>query len=96
MNVFIDTSAFYALLDLQDISHEQADSVWRGLLDYRGTLVTSSYVILETCALLQNRIGLNAVRCFHEEIAPSVRTEWVDDLTHGVGISVLLSIGKRG
>jgi predicted nucleic acid-binding protein len=42
MSVFIDTSAFYALLDLQDISHEQADSVWRGLLDYRGTLVTSS------------------------------------------------------
>jgi predicted nucleic acid-binding protein len=36
------------------------------------------------------------VRCFHEEIAPSVRIEWVDELTHGVGVSVLLSIGKRG
>jgi len=96
MSVLIDTSAFYALLDSQDLSHDQADREWRDLLSYSGALVTSSYVVLETCALLQNRIGLDAVRCFHEEILPSVRIGWVDALTYGVGMTVLLAIGRRG
>lgn len=58
MTTFVDTSAFYALLDADDQNHVQARSVWPRLLEQAGRLFCSNYVVVETIALVQHRLGL--------------------------------------
>ena len=58
--VFIDTSAFYALMDRSDSYHQSASKLWAHMLDKGYYLKTSNYVTVETLALLQNRLGFEA------------------------------------
>ena len=95
MRVFIDTSAFYALLDRDDVNHEKARSAWVELLNVDNSLVTSNYVMVETFALLQNRLGVKAVRGFQEDILPLINIDFVAPEIHRSGIAVLLSASKR-
>jgi predicted nucleic acid-binding protein len=43
--IYVDTSAFYALIDRSDRYHEQASILWPKLLNDNITLVTSNYVV---------------------------------------------------
>jgi predicted nucleic acid-binding protein len=95
MTVFVDTSAFYALLDASDRHHQAAKQAWITLVREAADLACSNYVIVETTALLQNRLGMEAVRAFQEGILPVVRVEWVDDITHRTGVTALLTAGRR-
>jgi predicted nucleic acid-binding protein len=58
-------------------------------------LITSNYVVVETVALLQYRIGLDAVRAFQADLVPAVHVVYVDDEIHRQGMSGLLAAGKR-
>jgi predicted nucleic acid-binding protein len=62
VSVFVDTSALYALLVRTDEDHAEAAKAFRGLLEAGRSLVSTNYVLVETTALLQHRIGLAAVR----------------------------------
>ena len=95
MTVFVDTSAFYALLDAGDRHHRAAKQAWVTLVREAADLACSNYVIIETTALLQNRLGMEAARAFQEDILPVVRVEWVDDITHRTGVTALLTAGRR-
>lgn len=95
MTTFVDTSAFYALLDADDQNHVRARSVWPRLLEQAGRLFCSNYVVVETIALLQHRLGLEAVRAFVEELLPVVQVEWVQHADHVAALSLLLSTGRR-
>lgn len=64
MNVFVDTSAFLAMLDADDAYHEQAREAWIDLIKQEETLVCSNYVLVESFALVQNRLGMAAVSVF--------------------------------
>jgi len=95
MRVFIDTSAFYALLDRDDANNKKATKLWTNLLGDEHTLVTSNYVLVETFALMQNRLGLEAVRGFQEDILPLINVEFVSPDMHRSGITALLSASRR-
>ena len=95
MRTFIDTSAFFALLDRDDAKHKNASAAWAQVLNPDHTLVTSNYVLVETFALLQNRLGLSAIRGFQEDILPLINIEFVTAGTHRTGIAVLLSASRR-
>lgn len=95
MSVFIDTSAFLAVLDSDDSHHGKAKAAWLKLLDSDETLITSSYVLVETIALLQNRLGMEAVRVFQEDVVPVLNLLWVDESTHTAGMSALLAAKRR-
>jgi uncharacterized protein len=95
MRVFIDTSAFYALLDRDDDNHLEAGRVWTAILRDAYHLVTSNYVLVESFALLQHRLGTDAVRGFHEDIVPLVHIEFIAAEMHRAGISALLSAARR-
>lgn len=95
MRTFIDTSAFFALLDRDDANHKNARAVWAQILNPDHTLVTSNYVLVETFALLQNRLGLSAIRGFQEDILPLINIEFVNAGTHRTGIAALLSASRR-
>lgn len=78
MSVFVDTSALYALLDRDDENHSSARSVWTRLRQDNTQLVTTYAVLVETAALLQSRIGLEAVFEFNGKIYPLLDVVWID------------------
>jgi predicted nucleic acid-binding protein len=96
MRTFIDTSAFYALLDRDDRNHQKGKKAWMEILRDLPTLVTSNYVLVESFALLQSRLGLEAVRGFQEDVVPIVQVEFVTPEMHRAGTAALLSSGRRG
>jgi len=87
---FIDTSAFYAILDRDDEHHRAASAIWTSLLQDDTILVTSNYVIVETCALVQHRLGADAVRAFQQQIAPLLTIEWVARSQHDSAMAAVL------
>ncbi len=96
MKVFIDTSAFYALLDRDDLNHQNAKGQWEDLLDsLDNTLVTTNYVVVESFALVQNRLDLGAVQGLQEDLLPLVNLEWIDAFTHRAGVSAFLAASRR-
>lgn len=95
MIIFVDTSAFYALIDADDANHRRAEKSWNDILDPEHTLFTSNYVLLECFALMQHRLGLEAVRDFQEDVLPVISIEWVEEPVHRAGISALLAAAKR-
>jgi predicted nucleic acid-binding protein len=59
-------------------------------------LVTTNYVLIETFALIQSRLRLEAVREFQEDIVPVLRIEFVTPEMHRLGIAALLAASRRG
>jgi predicted nucleic acid-binding protein len=62
--VFVDTSAFYALLDGSDPFCPTATQSFRRAESERWQLVTTNYVVHETWALVQHRLGWSALEDF--------------------------------
>lgn len=95
MNVFIDTAAFLAILNADDLYHPSAMLAWDEILSSESTLFSSNYVLLETTAILQHRFGIEAVRLFENDIRPIIEITWVDDALHKQGMSALLVANRR-
>ena len=93
--VFIDTSAFYAILDADDEVHAQARVGWTGLVRDGSPLVTSNYVCVETCALVQARLGMDAVRVLFDDMLPIVTVVMLDETLHTNAIATLLGANRR-
>ncbi|MGH2409319.1 MAG: type II toxin-antitoxin system VapC family toxin [Chloroflexota bacterium] len=95
MTTFVDTSAFYALLATQDPSHPAAKAAWVSIQARHDTLITTSYVLLETVSLIQRRLGMQAAREFHADFAPLLTVSWVDSQRHTRAMDALLVAGRR-
>jgi predicted nucleic acid-binding protein len=95
VSVFVDTSAFYALLVRTDESHDVVRAAFAKLLDDQRPLWTTSFVIVETMALLQHRVGLAAAKDFDEDVLPVVRVHWVDEHLYRLGADRLWREDRR-
>lgn len=95
MNIFIDTSAFLAVLDKRDRNHSAADRIWQRIVTAGDVLICHNYVLVEVSALLQHRLGLGAVRAFEEDIVPVLNVLWIDERTHRSAVSALLTASRR-
>ena len=95
MTAFVDTSALLALLAADDEYHQSAVSGWAKLADEGATLVTSTYVVLETIAVAQHRLGLDAVRAFVRDILPPIEVVFIDEPVQRAALSALLAAGRR-
>lgn len=87
--VFVDTSAFYILVDDQDVGHASATALLRSIRRDDRDLVTSNLVVAETHALVLRRHGrhvaLQYLRGVQAGLAETVRgTE--DDEVQAVAI----------
>ena len=96
MSAFVDTSAFYALLDADDENYGPSASTGRAMMASDEHVVTTNYVLVETFAHLQSRLGLRAVREFQEDVVPVLRVEFVTPEMHRLGIVALLAASRRG
>jgi uncharacterized protein len=93
--VFLDTSALYAVFDADDASHTAVAAVWRGLLASDAPLHTSSYVLVELQALLQRRLGVDAVDALTTYVTPFANIAWVDERVHAQATAAVLGARKR-
>lgn len=96
MPILVDTSALFAVLDADDQYHTQARETWEHLLSEEERLVCTNYVLVEAFALVQNRLGMEAVRTLQEDILPLVGVEWIDAQSHYSSVVALLTAGRRG
>jgi predicted nucleic acid-binding protein len=94
-SVFVDTSAIYAFLVPEDDRHLEAKALFESLRAADPKLVCSSYVLQETVALLQARIGIPAVRTFQKTVAPAIEVEWITGTLYHRAMAALLAAGKR-
>ena len=95
MSCFADTSALYAVLDRADHNHERARAEWGNLLNEGTRLVTHNYVVVESIALVQRRLGMTAVRVFREEVLPLMTTEWIDPQQHHTALEMVLLASRK-
>ena len=93
--VFADTSGLLALLNAEDENHARAQRAFAGLGARRALLVSTSFVLVETYALIGRRLGLEAVRSFRADLAPLIEVIWVDEAIHNAGLDLLLDRRKR-
>ena len=95
MTVFVDTSALIALLDADEAKHAACAREWKRLLGSDASLVTSNYVIVETCAVAQRRLGMDAVRSLTTDFMPLLAIDWVEETLHGAGHAAMLTANRK-
>lgn len=93
--LFVDTSAFYAIMVEEDTNHGPARTHFEEVVSKRRPLVTTSYNVLETLALLQRRIGLNAVQGWNDRLRPVLEIVWIDEAFHQRALDRLLKLANR-
>ena len=95
MTTFVDTSTFFAILDADDQNHLTANQTWEELVTQDEVLICTNYIIVESFALVQHRLGMDAVRTLQEDILPLVNVEWMDSQTHNSSVMALLVADRR-
>lgn len=93
--VFADTSALLALLNASDTNHHRAARAFAALRTRQAPMVSTSYVLVETYALIGRRLGVEAVKGFRADFAPIIDVVWVDDALHNAGLDLWIARGKR-
>ena len=92
---FLDTSALYALFDRAQEENGKVTSAWGELVRSDAPLVTSNYILVELTALLQRRLGLDAVAALADFVLPFLDVIWIDQETHGRAHAILQSARRR-
>ncbi len=74
--VFVDTGAWYAMVDRRDPNHREVNAA---LEEHRSHLLTSNFVFDETVTLIRYRLGWQVANQFGENfrLAPVARLERV-------------------
>lgn len=95
MSLFVDTSALFALLDGDEPRHPDVVAAWQSVTGDGRSLFTSNYVLVETFALIQRRLGIQAVHGFADAFVPLLQPVWVDEELHAAAIASLFTAAQR-
>ena len=95
--IYVDASAFFAIISASDKNHEAAVTAWRDLGKRKEHLVSSSYVMIETISLLHARLGTPGAEKYLSDILPVVEVVWADVSSHMAAVTAMLAHpGKSG
>ena len=93
--VFVDTSGFYAALNGDDPYHRKARELLVRSEAEGWRLITSNYVVQESWALIQTRLGWEAVEAWHRALLTRTEIVWVDEDLHRLGAARCRQAGER-
>ena len=96
MTTFVDTSAFYALLSLNDANNDRAMRWLETVAGDDEHLVTHNYVVVESIALIHRRLGAAVVRTFVDHLLPACDVRFVEAALHERAIVAYLAGLRRG
>ena len=95
MSLFVDTSALFAFLDADQPRHAEVIDAWERAVMEERRLFTSNYILVESFALVQRRLGLEPVRALADILVPMLRPLWIDDELHAAAVAALFAAGRR-
>ena len=95
MTIFVDTSAIYAFMDTSDTCHAKSKKQFESLFSSGTSLLTTNYVVLESSALVQKRLGGKALRALFEDMIPMFEVRWVNMETHSAAVASLVAASKQ-
>jgi predicted nucleic acid-binding protein len=96
MRTFVDTSALYALLDEDDDNHRAAAAWLHDVgADVNERLITHNYIVVETAALVQRRLGALALRVLFDAMIPALSVLFVDEERHARAVAGHLAAARR-
>lgn len=82
MKAFVDTSGFYALVSSTDRFHVNARGTYESLILDEVPLYTSSYVLVESIALIQRRLAYSVLKAFVNSVTEVFSIIWVGEKIH--------------
>jgi predicted nucleic acid-binding protein len=91
----VDSSAFIAAIDGDDARHTEARRIWMELLESEEPLATTNYVMLETLAVAQSRLGVDAVAALADSFFPQTEVMWVMESDHFAALGAVLAARRR-
>jgi len=83
--VFVDTSGFYALLAATDPAHAKVAAAFLQAERENWNLLTTNYVVHESWAIIQNRLGWKALEAFLDVALPLCEVEHVGEAMFALG-----------
>ena len=83
--IFLDTSAVLALADTRDDHHAESVASLARITSEGHGLLTHNYVLVESAALLQSRIGLGNALAFLAD-AEQLTIHWVTPADHAEAV----------
>ena len=92
--ILVDTSALYALADRADPNHARARTIFAAALGEPSELFTHNYIVVESMALVQRRLGLQQALALAEGVR-RFRVEWVGESLHDRALEALATSGSR-
>jgi len=95
-SVFIDTSALLPILDSDDADHQAVLEELKALVAQRTKLVTTSYVIVETGALVLKRLGIEAFKALGRASREAIDVLWIDEPVHRDAWNRVCEGGRKG
>ncbi|HED10336.1 MAG TPA: PIN domain-containing protein [Caldithrix abyssi] len=98
-NVFIDTSAWLAILDPADDHHEKARDYYAGLLERSARLFTNNVVLDETLDRIKQNLGekvaMEYLSILDEGVlSVSIRLDWISRRVRRTAIENMISNKK--
>jgi predicted nucleic acid-binding protein len=89
--VLLDTSGLFAVFHRDDRRHPAASQTWEDLLRSDAPLHMCNYTLVELAALLQRRLGIDAVDALGTHVLPWVHVLWTDETLHAQAVAGLLA-----
>lgn len=83
--VFVDTSGFYSFLDGTDPDHPEARQLFLSAAKEGWHLLTTNYIVHECWALVQARLGWDAVDAWRDQLIGRCEVIWVTPELHSLG-----------
>jgi uncharacterized protein len=93
--ILVDSSALYAILDRDDENHRAAKATWVDMLQTDRPVIVTNYIIVETTALVQQRLGIDAVRILCADMLPALDIHWITEDDHEHAQNALLAADRR-
>ena len=93
--IFLDTSAVLAFVNYKDDFHSQSIETLGSILANGEQLLTHNYVISETIALLQRRVGLASAIAFQRDVQSYVTIHWITEADHGHAVQRWIARNTR-
>ena len=93
--IFIDTSAFVAILNINDKNHQRAKEKWLELFYESANLYTNNYIVIESVSIIQKRHGLDFVKKLEHNLLGFVEIDWIDKEYHIQALDAVISTNRR-